>query len=642
MSPWLPLVGPAVATVALLLVPGLLIGYAAGLRGLVACGLAPALSITAIALGAVVGPLVRARLDWVLVLGMTLCLAAVACVLNRVLRRSRVPVTTERPAAVVAGVAGACLGAVPIILAVARGIGRPDRWPQTYDAVFHLNAVRQVLWTGNGSSLDLGTTGQPEKSHAFYPGAWHDLVALVVQLTGAELVTAVTAVSITLAAVAWPLGCVVLTRQLCGPTPGALFAAGLVSGGFAAAPYLLLSYGTLWPNALATVLLPGVLALLAVVLRLAPHGTVGPGRAVLAGLLIAPGCVLAHPNAAVTAVVYGSVMAAFALWHWAARGSDRRRVVAAGAALVALAGADILLLVSPLFRATRGTDWPARGTPAQALGEFVFGAPVSGPLPAVMAGLLLLGVWRALHLGTLRWLVACHAAAGLLYVAARASDSRWAQVLTGPWYNDSFRLAALGPVTGVPLAVIGLAWCVARLGALWRRRSGVLWRRRPVTLWGGAMVGLVLVTQGLSVHDNARVMATWYRSTNLLGAQETALLQRLPSIVPPRTAVAGNPWNGSALVQALAGRPATFPHLSGAWGADRELVASSLASAVGDAAVCRAARRLRVGYVLDGPPAFWPTDPRTRRYPGLAVGGHAGFEPVATGGRLTLYRLSAC
>jgi hypothetical protein len=106
--------------------------------------------------------------------------------------------------------------------------------------------------------------------------------------------------------------------------------------------------------------------------------------------------------------------------------------------------------------------------------------------------------------------------------------------------------------------------------------------------------------------------------------------------------VAGNPWNGSALTGALGDRAALFPHLNGAWGSDRTLLATSLADAADDPRVCEAAARLRVGYVLTGPSGFWTGDRRQRRYPGLEVAGRPGFEQVDSGGRLSLHRLVAC
>ena len=144
------------------------------------------------------------------------------------------------------------------------------------------------------------------------------------------------------------------------------------------------------------------------------------------------------------------------------------------------------------------------------------------------------------------------------------------------------------------------------------------------------------------LRDNARVVGTWYRSQALMGGPERQLLDRLDEVVPPESRIAGNPWNGSALAEAVGGRRVLYPHLSGSWGRDRVTVASSLADLSADAEVCPAVRRLDVDYVLSGPSTFWPGDRRQLLYAGLQVEGRSGFEPVASGGRLTLYRITGC
>jgi hypothetical protein len=92
----------------------------------------------------------------------------------------------------------------------------------------------------------------------------------------------------------------------------------------------------------------------------------------------------------------------------------------------------------------------------------------------------------------------------------------------------------------------------------------------------------------------------------------------------------------------LGDRGALFPHVGGTWDPDRVLLASSLNRAEELPSVCAAARRLDVGYVIDGRIAFWKGDRRQAQYSGLEVAGHPGFEQVAQGGRLTLYRVTAC
>jgi hypothetical protein len=366
-----------------------------------------------------------------------------------------------------------------------------------------------------------------------------------------------------------------------------------------------------------------------------------------AGVL--PGLVLAHPNVVVSAMLLVTGLVATEASRWAGTEHPRRRhrvrVVATVGLLVGLVELWFVAW-SPVFATTRRTSWPARQTVAQAAGEWFAAAPMRVPVPWALALLVLVGLAVAARTPRYRWLAVTHVAAGAAYVLVAGSDGPVARALSGPWYDDPFRLAALLGVTGVPLAALGLlrlAGALTGAASRWRRpRLVVAGLRRPGA--AVAVLGLVVLLAGGAGYAgaNAKVLATWYAGGALAGAPEQALLRSLGRIVPAGESVAGSPWTGASLSGPLGGRDAVFPHLSGGWRADRALVAARLDDVATDPGVCAAVRRLHVGYVLDGPSTFWPDDPRQDAYPGLRVAGAPGFEPVATGGRLTLYRLTAC
>ena len=291
-----------------------------------------------------------------------------------------------------------------------------------------------------------------------------------------------------------------------------------------------------------------------------------------------------------------------------------------------------------------GTDWRAAESLAQAAGEAVLVAPRGLRVAAVAAALVLVGAVAAGATAHLRWLLGCHLAVVGLFVLAAGSDSGVAQALTGPWYNDAFRLGALLPVTAVPLGP--WRWPSWPAGPLRRVPVPVPAARRPqlLAIAGGALVAAALAgLQGASVGDNARVVDRWYGDGALAGPAEQRLFAELEQVVPAGSVIAGNPWNGSALAEAVGGREVLFPHLSGAWGSDRATVAASLVDVRTDRVACAAARRLGVDYVLDGRSAFWRDDPRQRLYAGSRGLDRApGFRPMAQGGRLTLYRVPDC
>ena len=643
---------PALAvTLLLVLAPGAVVVLAAGVRTLVGVALVPVLSVAIVSTSAVIAQLGGVRFGPVPVAAVTIAAAlAVAGVRWAVRRRSS---QHHAPGpdgwrTLVSGLVGAGFGAMVICLGLARGIGSPDTWPQTFDAVFHLSAIDHVLRTGDGSSLTLGTLVVPDAARSFYPGAWHDLAALVATTTGSPAPLAANAVAVVTAAVAWPLGCVALTRVAVGPVPTALAAAGALAGGLTASPVLLTGYGTLWPNALATALLPACLALFA------DLGGLGPARAVPRPLgwpllvMALAGLGLAHPNAVVALLVVG---AAALVVGWWPRGRRHRVVAVAGALAVGW-----LVALSPAFDAQRSTSWPARQTIPQAAGEWLALSPQHVPVAALIAALTLAGCVVAALNPQLRWLLAAHLSAAALYALVAGSDGRLSRMVSAAWWDDPNRPAALAGLAGVPLAAVGLDAIVRWGAAQWRtvvatRRdtaagatdAGRAVDAGPLTTAGIAItVAVVAVAVGWQTADTARVIGWAYRSESMLTPQESEFIAHLDSTVPAGERVAGNPWDGAALTGALAGREAAFPHLVGRWGADREVLATSLATAATTPAVCAALTRLRIRYVVIGPSTFWAGDPRRESYPGLEVQGRPGFTEVGRAGRVSLWRVPAC
>jgi len=632
---WAAAAPSLVVAAALLVVPGLLVALAAGIRGVLAAGLAPVLSVTVVATTAMAAQVLGMPLGAVtLTAGTAVALLVVLAVRVGVQRAGRGGSPAASPdgrRALVAGLLGAAVGALSIGVGLARGMGPADRWPQTFDAVFHLSAVDHVLRTGDGSALTVGTLVAPDRTRAFYPAAWHDLVALVASWSGVDPPTAANAVALTAAAVAWPLGCVALTRVGLGPAPVPLAAAGALAGAVTASPVLLTGYGTLWPNALATALLPACLALLADLLGLGPRPAVprGVGWPLLGAATVGLG--LAHPNAVVALLVVG--VAALVVGWWERGG--RERVISLSTA----AAVGWILLLSPAFDAQRSTSWPARERLPQALGEWLALAPQRVPIPALVAGLALAGCVVAAVRPGLRWLLAVHVTGAALFVLVAGSDSMVSRLVSGAWWDDPFRLAALVGLAGVPLAALGVdaiaGWGVARLPRVTESTA--------VTALSTALVALVVVAGAVSGSaDTSRVVATWYRPESMLSPSERAFVGSIGAVVPADQRVAGNPWDGAALSGPLARREAVFPHLAGRWGSDRDLLATSLSAVATTPGVCGALDRLHVRYVLVGPSGFWSGDGRRALFGGLSVAGHPGFVEVARAGRVSLWRVTAC
>ncbi len=589
----------------------------------------------------------------------------------------------ERPWVVAAAAAAGLLTALALTLPrTLEAIGTPRAVSQSFDAVFHLNAVRHVLVTGDASSLTLGTLTAPERTTAFYPAAWHGLVALVAQASGAGVDVATNATAVVVAAVLCPLATAAMVRALAGPRPVAVALGAALPAAVVAAPQVQLEWGVLYPLVLSSLALPAGLALLVTAVRRGGAGglrgpVVRPGvgavrlgaaapRRRFAHLGVAaalvPGMALAQTSTVFALMVLTLPLGVAALAGWAARrsGTGRTGWLVAVAGVLATVGVVAAgwawVDASATIASLRTTDWVAKSSWQQAVRHAAVMGYLGRPAALLPAALAAAGLVLALFHRGWRWLAAAHLLGSALYVFARGVDSDLSQVLTGFWYNDAYRMPVLPAVTGIALAALAGGQLLA-LAA--RALPGARGRAPAVQLAGCALAlaAVVLGAGGPSVQRGYAELAANHAVTDdvaladMLSRSERRLLERLPEHVPEGVAVAGNPWNASALVYGLTGRPTPFPHLQHAFDPPRRVVAERLRDAATDPAVCPAVRELGVGYVLDfGPARLWggddPEAGRDRRYPGLeglddpAVAD--GFELVDREGGARLYRVAAC
>ena len=400
--------------------------------------------------------------------------------------------------------------------------------------------------------------------------------------------------------------------------PGVLAAAGALAAGVTASPVLLTGYGTLWPNALATALLPACLALLADLLDLGPQRRRAARRS-------AGHCWPRRPSGSAWPTPTPSCRCWSSAWPRSSSAGGRVDGGRASCRSTAAAVVAWVVLLSPAFDAQRGTSWPARQRLPQALGEWLALAPQRVPVPAIVAGLALAGCVVAAVRPGLRWLLAVHLTGGALFVLVAGSDGPVSRMVSAAVVGRPVpaggprrpRRGAAGRDRARCRRPLGRGPIPWPAGSARPTAVPPRWRPRPPPC--SVVAGTV---SGSS--DTTRVVATWYRPDSMLTPSEDAFVGTIGAVVPVGERVVGNPWDGAALSGPLAGREAVFPHLVGHWGTDRDLLASSLASVASAPEVCAALDRLHVRYVLVGPSGFWSDDSRRARYAGLAVAGRPG------------------
>ncbi|MCU1571482.1 MAG: hypothetical protein JWR33_2223 [Naasia sp.] len=659
-----PLIGVVLAALVVVLIPGLAVGAALGLRGLPLAALAGPVTCAVLGLGAVLLEILGIPFAaWSIALGVLLT-AALALGIGVLLRRlpSRSPEEPRLRWLLPAWAAAA----VVILLVVASALPAPDAISQTYDAVFHLNAAASILDTGHASSFTLYRLNNPGDDIEFYPAVWHALVALTAQVSGASSALATNATWLAVAIGVWVPAVTWLTSTVAPARArtAATVVAPLLASGFAAFPYLLLDWGTLYPTGIAYALMPVGLALAVRILRLTPDGADrGVARDLLLFAIWLGAEVFAHPRSMVSfAAVATPLLVAF-VHRWLAgrarRPGGRRfvtlTVVLGGAALVGFGVLAAIAVLRYFHADERPISDRLNGGPARA-NQSLLGAvvqvltqtPVVVPgatmiVPA--AGLALLtiaGIVLALRTRGLRWLVASFAVLGVLYCLAASSDADLVKVLTGLWYKDKYRLFSVLPLLAVPLAAVA-----ASAGRDWiARRVGPRGPGTAAIVAGALVVAITTVPSLLGMQGAiARTFALEEsdKGGRLLDAAEVRLIKRLPEFVPQGESVVGNPWNGSALTWAIGGRESVFPHLTGSWGKDRALVAERLDAVSTDPGICAALDRLHAHYLFSSKGIQGGDDRAAEYFSGIdrAVGA-PGFTEVARDGDSVLYFIDAC
>lgn len=596
---------PAAIALAVLVLPGLLIVAATGVRGVSVLLVAAPVSAAVVAVAAVGASIVG--IDWgVLPVVVVACVGALVGAGARLALRRWWPATV-RPALERERSGWTALLAVPVAGVVIgwqllRAFGRPDAFSQTFDNVFHLNAIRFILDTHDASPLTILQMTAGEGPYGFYPATWHAIGSLVAQVSGASPAVAANAVNLVVAAVVWPLGATALTLTITRLRATTAVLAGVVMAGFSGFPYLLLDYGVLYPNFLSYALVPGVLALAVSAFGTCSVRLAASGPALLLAITGSVGVAVAHPNGAMLVLAIGlTILGAVALRLGSAWWSEGRtlRLVLLATSLVALIGlyAVVWRFIRPPASATR---WPPTQTMPQAVGEVIFQA---ADHRAAGLGVAVLAVIGAVHLVRRRsrslWIVAAWALVAFLFVVVSGvSEQVLRDLLTAVWYNNTPRLAAALPLVVAPIAAYGavVSWEVGRA-----RLAGRVPPRVVVALSVLGVLLLVGTVLRTSSAASERIRATMEVSADsrAVDSDEMALIRQLPDLLPDDALVAVNPSYGGAFAYALEGVDVTFAHLLHGPVADYDLIGEGLDEATPGSPVCEAVRTSGVTHVLD-------------------------------------------
>ena len=628
----------------LLFLPGLVAARLLRAPWLPAIALAPALSTTAVVLLTVTSSALGVPWGPVPLFAGALAVWLMAAAVGALLLRYTTPEEPSRlpfAALVVTAIAAVAVGLVLISMS-----HTPEAFPQHPDTIFHLGATQWMVEHQDASFLHAEAFRRLPGAGP-YQAAFHAMVATITELTGASVVVSVSSFVLVITGVVWPLGCILLARTLLGPDLAVTLSAGVVSVGFSAYPFMLMGYGPYWPSLFGYTLLPGALALAAVMMPSAhqrPPPLTSRLRAMVLLLATLQALLVAHPNALVTLLIFSSLMAAGVILRkgWETR---RGRPGLAAGLVAGLVVATGLAFLATTVLGAKGGSMRRFGTPGPELPAHVaaydmllFARHGAGAL-WVLAALVAAGSVIVLvrHRGQW-WLVAALVITKAVLYLNVAVDSPTVRLLTWPWNNEAVRLAPIVVLPAVLLATVAMA-AAARL----------LTTRLRLRPWQAAVAVpllFVVATGGGYVQTHRRALDPYFNpdpAHSWASNRELLALRSLARHVPAGAVVAENPWNGGSYMYIVSGRYMLFPTEKDLAGADRTLLARSLDDVGSSPTVCAAARRESVRFAITGGRPFSNAGTRATAYAGVdAVGSSDAFRKIARDGPYTLYRMVRC
>lgn len=674
---WIQTIPTFAAALVVMFGPGLAVLAAAGVRRLNLAALAAPVSASISGCTAVVAPVVGLPFNPLVYFAVSAVLAAAALAARLVWRRRTPDWAGKGVLAANGPMTHLDLGrwivwaGVPLSVAFAAfiigrryilGFGGPENFSQTFDNIYHLNAVRYIQDHANGSSLTLGNL--TDSSHSFYPAAMHDSMALVLQLAGGPVPAVVNVATIVIGALVWPLSCLFLISRVVGYRPVPLMAAGVLSAGFSAFPYLMVAFGVLYPNHAAIALMPAVLGLAVEALGMSRNQPSSALPPVLALLGTFPGLALTHPSTAIgllgfaIPVVWARFFATWGAWRKRTTSRTAFRVWAALALAYTVGVAGIWYVLRPSLSAA---PWAPFQSNARAIGEVLANAPMGTTVAWILTPLTFIGLYvLARQLRRLWWVLAIYAIGGALYIVVSSwNPGSLRTFLTGVWYNDSFRLAAILPVVALPVAILGAEWLIWRIRAGlelargWAARTSRLQRlaESATPRWQGItamVVSLVILVMGLgsqggtlsSVQDRIHEVFTLDENSMLVDSDERELLAKVPAIVPAGDMIVANPLMGGSLVYALEDRRTVAPHVFGERNPTEQMVLAHWDEAAYNSRVCPAIKELKAYWALDfGTKTVIPSDDPFVGLNDLASDSAPGVKLMASVGHARLFKV---
>ncbi len=553
-------------------------------------------------------------------------------------------------------------------------IGSPNQFCTEIDNAFHLNEVYAMASTGQFSAFSISVFPtvagyESASSGSFYPALWHVVAAVLLNTVAASAPIAENASNLVFVAVAFPLGMWAFLSSVFGSNKTAILAGSLTCVCFFDFPWRLLTWGILCSNLAAFAMIP---AALAIFVALAKSQDRAAERLKLALLLVVASIclVLLQPNAIFSCVVLLAFFAVSQILHGEAFCGfvikDGHRIWLAALFALVCIGFWAFAYNSSFMQGVLSVNWAHISSKMQGIFNILLLSYCDGPANPIMAVFVLIGAVSAFRNKELRWLVFAYVLCAAIHYSTASTESILKHILSGFWYTDANRTAALCTLGAIPLAALGLAcildFCKAHAAHLSKPDHNCSYRKTAGAV--SLVVATLLLTPNFNISGLTKVKTTFgatramiestyvTNKTTSLSAKEINFVKKAKQTTGDDVVI-NSPFDGTAFLYGVTGVQfyyrslLTSPEDNPNEPAESRILRHSLSSYITNKDATTAIKKTRAKYVL----LLDSTQNKKRKHvftyqakdwTGIASVKDAkeGFELVLKEGNMRLYRIT--
>lgn len=540
---------------------------------------------------------------------------------------------------------GCSVSSIYLVMQLMKIIGHPEAFSQSYDNIFHLNAIRWIFDSGDASSFHLGGMITPDGSPAFYPASWHGFSALLFSFFGGMPTVSANVATIIIAGFLWPLSVCALATVLLPQKPFFAASTTVVSSAVISYPGLMLKWGILYPNMLGYAILPGFLAILILSMQSVERAQYKDFAFLVPSVVLTGiGLAFAHPNAITAAAVLVTPLALVMFMRAFSLNGRSRKLSLAFSAVSFIFCMLIWWKVRP---DSANSTWGPTLTDGHAFGEFLTNSYNQNSSQWLLFLFIAIGSIAIFRHKRMRGFVISWFLVGFLYIVVSSwqVDSSVRMFLTGPWYNDKYRIAALSALPAVIVGGYGLYIFIDSVVCRVVKKMPFIFVRVAVP-FVLLMVGSLALNGSESLNKanmSAHREFTILSDSLLLTSDEMKVLDVLPDYVRSDEKVLVDPWEGGALAYAFDDISVTLRHSLSSYSDSYDALYLHLNDLSNNPEVCEEIHESKVYWYIDFEDTLEIGKQWQEAYTGLVgVEETRYLQAVYTSGDVGLYRIVGC